>query len=195
MINTIIIDFGGVLGTNSDLIFIVALSKNGISKDTALEIWEKHWPKMRVGDEHVEAIWKTVEKYTTSNIKKITDDYNELIGVSHDMLNLCKDMKKRGYKMGVLANETFEWMDIKREKGKLNEIFDVVYSSADLKFLKPLKESYLKTLESLNAKPGETLFIDNKEKNTKAAEKLGIKSLVFKNITQLKKDLTEIKVI
>jgi FMN phosphatase YigB (HAD superfamily) len=195
MKKNIIIDFGGVLGTDSDTIFIVTLSKHGIPKESALEIWKKHWPAMGNGSEHVEAVWKTVKEYTTSDINDVISDYNDLISVNHDMLKICSDLKKKGHKMGILANETLEWMDIKREKGKLNDIFDVVYSSADVKFPKPQKEAYLKTLKSLNAKPNETLFIDDKERNTKAAEALGMQSLVFKNIIQLKKDLSEISVI
>lgn len=195
MINTIIIDFGGVLGTDSDTIFFVTLSKHGIPKESALQIWNKHWPAMGEGSEHVESAWRTVAEHTTSNIHDVINDYNDLIFVNHDMLKICSDLKKKGYKMAILANETLEWMDIKREKGKLNEIFDVVYSSADVKFLKPLNESYLKTLESLNAKPEETLFIDDKERNTKAAEALGMKGLIFQNIIQFKNALSDLEVM
>lgn len=195
MINTIIFDFGGVLGTDSDPIFYEVLTKHGISKNKALEIWKKHWSKMKVDDERIDEIWKTTKKYTTSNIENISDDYNNLISVDQEMINLCKVLKQKGYKLGMLANETYDWMNIKRQKGNLDEIFDVVYSSADIKLPKPLSESYLKTLESLNAKPEETLFIDNMSRNTEAAEKLGIKSILFKNINQLKKELAEIKII
>ncbi len=195
MIKNIIIDFGGVIGTDADTIFTVVLSKHGIPKESALEIWNKHWDAMANGSEHVESVWKTVKEYTTSDINNVIGDYHGLIDVNQNMLDLCSEMKKKGYKMGVLANETIEWMNIKREKGKLNDIFDVVYSSADIKFPKPQNEAYLKTLESLNAKPEETLFIDDHERNIKAAEALGMQGLVFKNIVQLKNDLSEINVI
>ncbi len=195
MVNTIIIDFGGVLGTDADTIFIVTLSKHGISQKAAMEIWDKHWPKMGVGDEHVESIWKTVKKRTTSDIKKVIADYNGMVHVNNLMIELCKKIKKKGYKMGVLANETFDWMNIKREKGKLNEVFDAVFSSADLKSLKPLKNSYMKILKSLKARPEEALFIDDRKRNVEAANALGMKGLVFRDIVQLKKDLSKVNII
>jgi choline kinase len=54
---------------------------------------------------------------------------------------------------------------------------------------KPLLEH---TLEKLNVKPEEAIFIDDMERNTKASEALGIKSIVFENFDQFKKDLEEI---
>jgi len=189
MVNTIIIDFGGVLGTDADTIFIVALSRHGISKKTAERIWDKHWHRMGIGKECVSSIWKTVKKMTSSDIKKVIADYNNMVNVNRDMIKLCKKMKRKGYKMGVLANETFDWMDIKREKGKLEEVFDVVFSSADLQSLKPDKKAYLKIMKELDAKPEETLFIDDKKRNIEAAKALGMKGLVFSSIVQLEKDL------
>lgn len=195
MINTIIFDFGGVMGTDSDPIFFEVLAKHGVSKKTSLEIWEKHWKKMEIDNERVDAIWNTVKKYTTSDIKNISNEYYELIAVNQEMIELCEKLKQKGYKLGMLANETYEWMNIKRQKGNLDKLFDVVYSSADLKSAKPEKKAYLKTLGSLKAKPEETIFIDDRERNVLAAEKLGIKSFVFKDIEQLKKDLSKINII
>jgi len=44
----------------------------------------------------------------------------------------------------------------------------------------------------LNVKSEEAIFIDDKERNTKAAEALGIKSIIFKNFDQFKKDLEKL---
>jgi len=195
MITTIIFDFGGVLGTDADTILYEVLAKYGTTKEKTLEIWNKHWPKMKIDDERVDAIWKTIEEYTKTDIKKVSEEYNQMIAVNPEMLNLCKDLKQKGYKLAILGNETYDWMNIKRQKGNLKEIFDVVYSSADLKTSKPSKEAYLKTLKKLNAKPEETIFIDDRESNTLAAEKLGIKSFVFTNINKLKQDLSKINLI
>lgn len=190
MINTIIFDFGGVLGTDSDTIFIKALVKNKVTENQARKIWRKHWPKLKTGEEHVKSIWCEVEKHTTTDINKIIHEYNESISVNFDILDICKKLKQKSFKLGILANESSEWMDIKRKKGNLNKIFDIVYSSADIKTPKPFKESYDKILNSLNSTPEETLFIDNMDRNTIAAEELGIKSILFKDIIDLKNKLS-----
>lgn len=79
--------------------------------------------------------------------------------------------------------------EYQNKKGNLTKIFDKVYSSADIKLVKPDKESFKFILKALKSKPEETLFIDNKEQNTKAAEDLGLESILFINAKQLKKQL------
>ncbi len=189
MIDTIIIDFGGVIGTDSDTIFIETLKNNGFTIEKAKEIWRLHWPNLKVGLEKIDTFWKTVAEKTEVSISKIINEYNDAIAVDENILDLCRKLKNNNYKLGILANESLEWMDIKRNKGNLGKIFDVVYSSADLKTAKPDPKSYELILDRIKSKPENTLFVDNMERNIKAAEKLGIKSIVFKEIDQLKKEL------
>ena len=189
MIKTIIFDFGGVIGTDADIIFIEVLEENGISKERAIEIFEKHWPKFKVGGEGVKEVWKSVEIEFGQDISKILKEYESRVEVYPDVLELCKQLKDQGFKLGVLANESREWMNIKREKGNLNQKFDKVYSSADINIPKPNEESYKFILKELASKPEETLFIDNMERNTKAAEKIGLKTILYTNLDQLKKEL------
>ena len=110
------------------------------------------------------------------------------------MINLCKKLKSKGFKLGILANESHQWMNIKRKKGKLNDIFDVVSSSADMKLAKPQKEAFEIILHSLKSKSEETLFIDDRKINTIAAKEVGMKSILFTNINQLKKELLSFKI-
>ncbi|MFC1780301.1 HAD-IA family hydrolase [Patescibacteria group bacterium] len=192
MINTIIFDFGGVLGTDSDTILLKVLSKYDFSEDKFVRLWHKFWPKLKIGQLHVGVLWKEVQKHTKVDIQIIEDEYYKLITVDKKMLGLCKKLKDHKLKLGILANESLEWMNIKRQKGNLEEIFNVVYSSADLKVAKPDPEAFYKTLKALESKLEETLFIDNMDRNTKAASKLGIKTILFKNMDGLVKELNTI---
>ena len=71
-------------------------------------------------------------------------------------------------------------------------LFDVVVSSYNLKISKPNPEIFYHTLEKLNVKPEEAIFIDDREINTEAAKALGITSILFKDFKQFKKDLTKV---
>ena len=77
MIDTIIIDFGGVLGTDSDIIFIEALENNGFTIEEAKEVWRLHWPSLKVGLENVDVFWKVVGEKTKVNIEEIQRIYEE----------------------------------------------------------------------------------------------------------------------
>jgi putative hydrolase of the HAD superfamily len=190
MLNTLIFDFGGVLGSDSDTIFIDVLKKNKIQNETALKIWLDFWPNLKTGEISVDFIWEEVKKHTSADIKKLVREYNKAIFVDPKMLDFCRNLKK--YKLGILANESYEWMNVKRKKGKLDEIFNVVYSSADIQVAKPEHEAFIKTLNALEAKPQETLFVDNLERNTKAAEELGMKTVLFENSDKLIKTLNKL---
>ena len=56
------------------------------------------------------------------------------------------------------------------------------------------KKIFLHVLEEINSKPEESLFIDDQEKNVLAARKIGMKGIVYKDINELKKELTQLNV-
>lgn len=68
--------------------------------------------------------------------------------------------------------------DLQSEYGidTLDELFEKAYYSHDLAMSKPDPEIYRKVLALANLKPAETLFIDDRQENTRAAQKLGIQS-------------------
>ena len=114
--------------------------------------------------------------------------------LNQEVLDLAKSLKKNGYKILILANESRTGMDIKTKKFELDTIFDKVYGSAHIGLYKPHKESYEYVLKDQNLKAEEVVFIDNLERNTIASEKVGIKGIVFRNVEELKEDLVKIGV-
>lgn len=58
-----------------------------------------------------------------------------------------------------------------------------VFTSFELGLLKPDVKIYKAVLEKLNAKPNEVIFVDDKEKNTKAAASIGIHAITFEQNT------------
>jgi putative hydrolase of the HAD superfamily len=55
---------------------------------------------------------------------------------------------------------------------------------------KPQMEIYKLTLNRLGVSSGQTLFIDDRPDYIAGAERVGINAILFKNIDQLKKDLS-----
>jgi HAD superfamily hydrolase (TIGR01509 family) len=195
MIKGIICDFGGVLGTDADTIFRDVLIENRISEEEFKEVWRLHWPNMKIGKTDTKPIWAELKKrYPNLNLNQMKIDYENKISVDKKMLGFFKILKSKGFKLAILANEANDWMDIKIEKGRLKEIFNIIHSSADLKIPKPEKEAYLKTVKDLGLETNEVIFIDNMERNKKAAEECEIKSILFESLAKLKKDLAELDI-
>jgi len=92
----------------------------------------------------------------------------------------------------ALANESKEGMDFKNKKFKLLELFEKVYCSAYLHMAKPNKDIYEAVINDSKLDLSTTVFVDNQIANVNMAESLGIKSILFKNLEQLKEELTEL---
>jgi putative hydrolase of the HAD superfamily len=98
-------------------------------------------------------------------------------------------LKQRGLQTAILSNmgdsvmesilETFAWI----------ADFDVLIWSYQHRMAKPEPAIYNLLLEKLGTAPDETLFLDDKPENIEAARHLGIQTLQFSTIEQLRQDL------
>jgi len=81
--------------------------------------------------------------------------------------------------MAVHARQTFRWLS------KLT--YHVL--SCEVRLIKPDKAIYERCLEGLQVTPSEALFVDDKEINVQAARALGITSIQFQSVGQLRDEL------
>lgn len=99
------------------------------------------------------------------------------------------------YVRGIITNMGRENALHKMKKFNLEEYFEVLIFSSDIFSKKPSTEIFETALERAQAKPEETIFIDDNSSNTRAAEKLGIKSITFEDPIQLREELESIGVL
>lgn len=91
---------------------------------------------------------------------------------------------KDNYKMGMLSNamsETRRWLENKYD---FLHLFNVVFFSAEQKKAKPDPLFYLAILKQMDVKAQETIFIDDFIENIEAADKLGMKTVLYKSTPQ-----------
>jgi FMN phosphatase YigB (HAD superfamily) len=98
------------------------------------------------------------------------------------------------YQMALLSNATLSYEQRWLEFG-LFELFNVVVNSARVGMAKPDPEIYRLTLDWLGRAPDECLFIDDKPRNTRAAEALGIPSIAFTTAADLTARLLDLDVL
>jgi epoxide hydrolase-like predicted phosphatase len=96
---------------------------------------------------------------------------------------------KESYSLHILSNLTPQSVKYIRKNTSFHQIFDRMWFSCEEKLAKPDPLLFKRVLGHIKSKPGECLFIDNLQRNLDAADKLGMKTILFKNNTQLKKDL------
>lgn len=195
MVKTIILDFGGVLGSDSDLWNSYAreiLKITGLSARQLNKIFDLHWPDLKEGRKDTSSFWDEVYKKSKNNIPRGTLEklYASCVKINKPVLQLAKNLKEKGFDLAILTNESREWMNFKIKKFQLNEIFNKIYCSAFIGVVKPNIKAFKYVLKNLNISPSEVIFIDNQENNVFTARKLGIKSILFKNVKLLKEELS-----
>ncbi len=85
----------------------------------------------------------------------------------------------RKYDIVLLSNDVSEWSAFITEYYQRNQYFMDKIVSGDVKCRKPDDKIFQLTLERIKKQPSECIFIDNSVKNLDAAEKLGIKPILF----------------
>ncbi|HLD05680.1 MAG TPA: HAD family phosphatase [Candidatus Nanoarchaeia archaeon] len=194
MIKTILFDFGGVLGSDADTIFLQVLESNGITQAEGECLWEEHWPNLKLGKCGVDEIWKGFEERygRRVDVGKIRKEYDAAISINAEVLGFARSLRDKGLRLAILANEAREWMQIKRQKGGLDQVFEKVYSSADIGLAKPDKRAYELVLREMELKGEEVVFIDNMERNLVPAKDMGMRCIFFKGLLSLKEELGRI---
>ncbi|MEK7513867.1 MAG: HAD-IA family hydrolase, partial [Patescibacteria group bacterium] len=91
---------------------------------------------------------------------------------------LLEELKGK-YKLALLTNAKIGLWDEWKE-GNLGKYFKVVVDSSEVHLLKPDKRIFMILLDRLVLKPEECLYIDDTKDYVGAAEKLGFKTIHFK---------------
>lgn len=126
--------------------------------------------------------------------KPIRDFYGRWVdmlgGPIHETVDIFRTLKQNSdLKFYALTNWSAETFPIALERFDFLHWFDGRVVSGEEKMRKPFPEFYQLLLSRYGVKPEEALFIDDNLRNVKAAEDLGIKSIFYKEHSQLKDDL------
>jgi putative hydrolase of the HAD superfamily len=115
-------------------------------------------------------------------------------GINQNVLNLIDELRSKGYKLGLLSNNSLEGGVEIRKKG-IDKYFDTVLISAEIGLMKPQQEIFFLLAERLGVRPEELIFIDDTPRSLEGAEKVGFHPLVFTTYESLLKDLDTLEVI
>ncbi len=131
---------------------------------------------------------KTLSDKTPVEENKVIPFIEQSVQIDTEVVDLIKSLK-RNYKIGLLSNSNSEFIEGILKDHNLNDLFDSIVISQKVGFIKPQKEIFEIALKDLDAEASEVLFIDDRESNTSAGEKLGIKGILYRDSTLLKQDL------
>jgi len=193
-ITTVISDFGGVLTTPLVQSFAAVQDETGIpfeqlgkamaaiaEQDGKHPLFELETGRLteaeflgKLGDELEPMLGHRPE------LHRFREIYFDALHPNEPMIDLMREAKDHGFRMGLLTNNVREWEPLWRSMLPVDEIFEVVVDSGFVGCRKPDREIYDLTLERMGyPATGECLFIDDTDVNCDAARALGMSAVHY----------------
>lgn len=179
MYKAIIFDFFGVLRTDP---YKTWLKKRGQPREGGyLEASQK----MDRGEIDTQQFLARLGELTGESPEKIFRDMEAATEVNYDVIAIIDELREKGYVLGLLSNAPSAFIRDLLRQYDLEKYFDHIVVSSEVGLIKPEPEIFQHTLRRMNSIAGETIFIDDSEKNVRAGESLGIQGIVFVSADEL----------
>ncbi len=107
------------------------------------------------------------------------------------MVEWVASIHQSGTRTALLSNMHADMVaKVRRDFGWIQH-FDCLVFSQEVRLAKPEATIYEHCLRALGTTPHETLFIDDREVNVRAAERIGIRAIRFGSVEQLRGELED----
>jgi putative hydrolase of the HAD superfamily len=127
--------------------------------------------------------------FTPDDLKKFMFEQSQPFPESLEFLG--KLAQTRAYLMASLNNESREINEYRIHKFHLRDYFQAFFSSCYLGVRKPEEQIYRLALEIAQREPEECILIDDRGLNLECAREIGMHTIQFKNLDQLRQDLAQ----
>ena len=196
MLKAIIFDLRETIGTKN--IWISKTLSNHFNIENTPDFLEKYEKAIQLKkfDDETELSKSFLEIFQLEQsednilfVKNLLQSWIEKASLFKGMPELLKKLSK-SYKLGVLSNTTcFESKVL--ENFKIKQFFECQAFSRELGTIKPDFNNFYTICQKLNIQWSEGIFIDDWEKNVKAAKEFWLQAIQFKSVEILKEELTK----
>jgi len=197
-IKAIVSDFGGVLTTPLIQSFAAFQDHSGIQAEdlgkalAALAERDGDNPLFRLerGEitevEFLEMLRDGLEPLLghRPELHEFREVYFNALDPNESMIELMRELKASGYRMGMLTNNVREWEPLWRSMLPVDEIFEFVVDSGFVGVRKPEGRIYEMVIERLSLPAEACLFIDDVEVNISGAHRAGMSAVHFRDNEQ-----------
>ncbi len=119
----------------------------------------------------------------------VLDEWNSCAYPMIETLSLMQQLHEKGGTIALLPNASVEYIDFLFSQFDLYKYFDKLFISAQCGCAKPDREFYEKVLGSLDKTFDNIYFVDDNPQNLIEPAAMGVKTVLYKNAEQVKKDL------
>jgi epoxide hydrolase-like predicted phosphatase len=183
MIKAIIFDFYGVI-CSDEYWQIVKSDRNVVSG------FSKMADSVNLGTISWQDFLQDLSNKTGKPVEELKTVY-EAEKIDMDLLAYIKELKKK-YKTALLSNASYELFEPQAKQIGFTDFFDCTAVSSRIGVIKPDPRIYEYVLNQLGVKASEAIYIDDITRFAEAADRLGMKAIVYHNLPQLKVELDKV---
>ena len=194
MINTVIFDIGNVLVDFDWEGFIHRMfpGREELITELDIAVWGGgRWDRLDAGDPPEEVFSNIIAHAPkhAQELRKVFANVGDTLKKRPASPVWITDLKNRGYRVLYLSNYSRYVMGLNPDVLDFLPLMDGGVFSCDVKLIKPDRRIYECIAEKYNRVPSECVFIDDIERNVKAARDFGFQAIQFVNLEQAQRDL------
>lgn len=108
------------------------------------------------------------------------------------LFKVISKLRNNGYKIGMLSNLGRGWFQDLFPETEVQQLFDDILVSGDVRMAKPQPEIYTLSLQRLGVKAEEVLFVDDREENCSGARAVGMRAYRYKELQPFLQELASL---
>ena len=182
--STLIFDFFGVISTEVSPRWFSKRFTDGEAK----KLKEQYMSMADVGEVSEAELFDYLAKLSGEPADNIYREFMSYVNINSELVDLIVRLKEK-YKIVLLSNALASWLHKILENNDLYRLFDHMVISGEEGIRKPSEQIYRLALSRAGIDARDAVFIDDNEKNTLAAESVGIHGIVYKDNENLISDL------
>ena len=187
-IKAVIFDWGNVYLNWKDEFWKNLAKKLGIPTLSLERAVQKYWDLVMKAEINDVELWRRIGEEVKLKLPKESERWIEERAekdffVNKDVELVARNLQKHGCKTALLSNTEKSTLKYGNEHG-WTKYFDFVVASCDCGIIKPDLEIFKMTLEKLDEKPEDCIFIDDKKIFLDVAESLRMNIILFDNRKQ-----------
>jgi putative hydrolase of the HAD superfamily len=194
----VIVDYGEVISlaqSAADRAAIAGLAGVNVESEPFWQAYYAHRDGLDLGAGGVAAYWQAIAadigaSWDDARVHELwAADFRSWLSINPGTIEVLADLKAGGTRLALLSNAGPDYGSYFRY-GPLSDFFAACYVSGELNLLKPHEEIYRHVLDDQGVSAADAVFVDNRDRNVRGAEAVGITGHVFTGAAELRAFLT-----
>jgi len=191
-IKAIVFDVGGVLSKDMiDTKLMDLAASYGLDADALLAVKSQYRDLADLGEISDREFWIRILNHFGVQATDEDTEIDSYLVLVEETLDIARSLSGR-YRTAILSNDSKEMSEIRRRKFGFDDTFSPIVISGHVGVKKPDVRIYNALIEKLGIPAEECLFIDNRLENVKAAQSVGIRTILFESAGQLRRGLQDL---